>query len=290
MSHFTVLVIGEDWEKQLAKFQENNMEDCPEEYLKFFEPEENYLEEYETGNSEGVLFKEKYETFDDFMKDWTGYSKDPKSGEYGYWENPNAQWDWYSVGGRWTGFFKLKSEAFESKEYNIGVSGVSGNLPKEGWADQTYKKNIDFEGMRKDAKIEAGEYYNKIARVCGGKIPKLEYIWEEVLKMKDMSIEEKRELYHKQKSVLEFRKAIKDVDMWADLADFQISREKYMQNAKDGAILTFAVLMNEEWYERGEMGWWAIVVNEKDNWKEEYSKLLGSINDNELLTVVDCHI
>jgi len=35
MSHFTVLVIGKDVEEKLAPFQENNMDDCPKEYLKF---------------------------------------------------------------------------------------------------------------------------------------------------------------------------------------------------------------------------------------------------------------
>jgi len=32
MSHFCVLVVGENPELQLAPYQENNMEDCPKEY------------------------------------------------------------------------------------------------------------------------------------------------------------------------------------------------------------------------------------------------------------------
>ena len=30
--------------------------------------------------------------------------------------NPNSKWDWYEVGGRWTGYFKLKAEAMDSAE------------------------------------------------------------------------------------------------------------------------------------------------------------------------------
>ena len=35
MSHFTVLVIGKNPEQQLAPYQENNMRDCPSEFLAF---------------------------------------------------------------------------------------------------------------------------------------------------------------------------------------------------------------------------------------------------------------
>ena len=35
MSHFTVMVIGDNPEEQLAPYQENNMGDCPQEYLEF---------------------------------------------------------------------------------------------------------------------------------------------------------------------------------------------------------------------------------------------------------------
>lgn len=47
MSHFTVLVIGENPEKQLQPFQENNMDDCPKHFLKFNDVEEEYRKEYE---------------------------------------------------------------------------------------------------------------------------------------------------------------------------------------------------------------------------------------------------
>ena len=44
-----------------------------------------------------------YPTFDDYMREFEGYrgGKDPETNQYGYWENPNAKWDWYAVGGRW---------------------------------------------------------------------------------------------------------------------------------------------------------------------------------------------
>jgi hypothetical protein len=54
MSHFTVLVIGENPEEQLAPFDEN-MEDVPQEYLSFVNEEENNLERYENDGTERVF-------------------------------------------------------------------------------------------------------------------------------------------------------------------------------------------------------------------------------------------
>jgi hypothetical protein len=50
MSHFTVAVISnspEDIENLLAPYQENNMGDCPEEFLAFNDLEDEYKKEYE---------------------------------------------------------------------------------------------------------------------------------------------------------------------------------------------------------------------------------------------------
>ncbi len=130
MSHFTVTVIGSNAEEQLAKFQENNMGDCPKEYLEFFDVTDKYLEEYNNEYIErirlpngelvspyddcfkvesndifsdeyevddgleriSVPFKELYSSFENFIYDWAGYHKqDAETNRYGYWENPNAK-------------------------------------------------------------------------------------------------------------------------------------------------------------------------------------------------------
>lgn len=50
--------------------------------------------------------KEKYPTIDKFAKDYYGYRK--VNGKYGYMSNPNAKYDWYSEGGRWSGYLTNK--------------------------------------------------------------------------------------------------------------------------------------------------------------------------------------
>lgn len=59
-----------------------------------------------------------------------------------------------------------------------------------------------------------------------------------------------------------------------------------------GSFGTFAVVKDGQWYEKGEMGYWAMVSNAKGEpeWSEEYSSLLDSVSDDTMLTIVDCHI
>lgn len=56
------------------------------------------------------------------------------------------------------------------------------------------------------------------------------------------------------------------------------------------AVTSFALLWDGKWYERGEMGWFASVSNENDNWAEDFKKLYDTIPGDKWLTVVDCHI
>ncbi len=46
MSHFSVLVIGDDVEEQLAPYQENNRDTCPKKYMEFVDKEDELLKTY----------------------------------------------------------------------------------------------------------------------------------------------------------------------------------------------------------------------------------------------------
>jgi len=64
-----------------------------------------------------VIFNEFYDSLDEFAKDYHGYGK--VKGRYGYYHNPNAKWDWYQVGGRWTGTLKLKRNGVSLPEFKM---------------------------------------------------------------------------------------------------------------------------------------------------------------------------
>ena len=64
-----------------------------------------FVQEYEA-NWEYEPSKEKYPTIDKLAKEYFGYRK--VNGKYGYMSNPNAKYDWYSEGGRWSGYLTNK--------------------------------------------------------------------------------------------------------------------------------------------------------------------------------------
>jgi len=66
------------------------------------------------------------------------------------------------------------------------------------------------------------------------------------------------------------------------------TKEEYINSGDQ--FSTFAVLMDGEWYERGTMGWWGCVSDEKDDWNEQFAKLFNNLDGEKYITVVDCHI
>jgi hypothetical protein len=328
MSHFAVLVVGENPEDQLAPYIEQLENDESKKYFVFDDKEDEFREEFETEKVEMVQMpdgrrlhtwddefqvkgtfgmgtdthkvpdtyskvmvplKQIYKTFDNFMKLWHGFDgPDKETGRYGYWSNPNRKWDWYELGGRWTGFFKAKPGV-------IGTTGRPGLMTPDaesGWYDQLTKEEIDFDFMRADAEKKAAEQFDKVMEVIGDR--KKPTTWKSLLKKYGMKrIEEARKEYNENPVIKDLQKAqlmpFMD-DLKTTYAGF--NRKKYIQQRSDESFQTFAVVYNGKWYERGEMGWWGCVSNEKpkSDWNKEFTKLLSELPDDTLLSVYDCHI
>ena len=49
---------------------------------------------------------------------------------------------------------------------------------------------------------------------------------------------------------------------------------------------------NGNWYERGEMGWFGVSSNDKDekSWNDEFKKFINNQKKSTIITLVDCHI
>lgn len=310
MSHFTVLVIGDNAENQLIPFEEQTknpkfteFKDCTQEVI------DGYTDER----------KKEYKTIEVFAREYFGYSV--SDGKYGYIRNPNAKWDWYVLGGRWVNTLKLKMDNFgygiieETTGLSYGelsnlqhiyktkintftrivkkyrgkvdaimtvVTGddISTKLPvmlakhtkgtggvfddfkeveKFGYADSARKADIDFDGMRQDSIDETRkrfrDYREKMANGEGESV-KFELAYGYNLSLED------------------FAKLTEDAF---------VAKQKH-------EFGTFALLMNGKWYEKGKMGWWACVSEEKDNWDEEFKLMIDALPNDALLSVYDCHI
>ena len=79
---------------------------------------------------------------------------------------------------------------------------------------------------------------------------------------------------------------------WLDLEDYQCTKEEYIERGRNNSLPAFAILKDSAWYEKGSMGWWGCVSNEKDEsiWDKEITKLLKEVDGDTLITIVDCHI
>lgn len=218
--------------------------------------------------------------------------------------NPNRKWDWYELGGRWTGFFKLKPDAVGE----VGRPGLMTPAAREQHADTARIGDIDFEGTMNEAGEEARKRWELVEKVCLGEIPKITTSWETLqsdAKYAQLGWEERRILYWNQHAMKRFdiikesvrkdpsmSKADQDTVAWADLKDFQGTKEAYIENARNAAITTFAVIKDGKWYERGQMGWWGSVANEQDRatWGAQFRDLIAGLPEDTVVSVYDCHI
>lgn len=297
MSHFAVMVIGSDVEEQLAPYDENI--EVPE-YRSGDVTEEDKQEMLKYYNSSRTDEK-KYTSFEECYavhgEDWNGnkWRKD----DNGVWAcystyNPKSKWDWYSVGGRFSGaYITHVKEGVELQPENFGQWYGEG-------VDSIEKKYIDFDAIRKEAEDEAREHYRYVASLFeDGIIPRIKMKWEEVVqKFEGKPLKELDNIYKAQDGVIkweEISKKHKNDEKFSTcdvIDDYQCTEDEYVELAGKKSFLPFAVVKDGEWYERGEMGWWAMVSNEKseEEWYETVRRLLDETDDDELITIMDCHI
>ena len=283
MSHFSCMVIGDNPERLLQPFHEYECTGIKDKYVKFVPTTENIEEEF-------AKHKGDYKSLSGFASDYYGYEKN-EEGVWGRKTNPNAKWDWYQLGGRWSGsIIRLKPEA----QGVVGNPGVFGNSVG---VDSARKGDIDFETRRNEAEATARERYKEVLAVFGGTLPKRDYNWKDMIDpenpyFKDMDIDEKHNMYHNQPAMFEVKKHSDVLGYFFELEEFECTEDEYAQKARRNSCTTFAVIKDGKWYERGKMGWWAIVSNEKDmnDWNKQVEDILDDVSDDTLISIYDCHI
>lgn len=286
MSHFTVLVVGNNAEEQLAAYDENmNVEPYPHKI------DNDSVEFFATDR--GIA--KDAENFLPAFSEWYGEEVTCKDGAY-YYEstyNPRSKWDWYALGGRWTGFFKLKPG-------KTGIAGTPGVLTApalEGYADCVIKGNIDIQGMRDETEahartlwLTADPYLTPEARAA---FKSYEQLFMAAKPAKGESAHDLvRAKYFEQDLLKQLREAFPD-GFNKDPEFFTQPLETVVEKARLKALSTYAYVKDGEWFGRGEMGWFGISKNEvlsELEWLRAFNEMLDSLPDDTLLSVYDCHI
>ncbi|MBB2169654.1 hypothetical protein HLH36_15075 [Gluconacetobacter aggeris] len=300
MSHFSVFVTSDDVEEQLAPFQENNMGDCPPEYLAFCDCHDECEARWEEVDQNGVPNKERFRTFDRFVREFFGYRRNHDTGRYGYFENPNAKWDWYVIGGRWAGELMIHEDV--AAEYQLVRQSPRGRI----LVNEARRRDIDFEEMERQACDAAMSRWQQTREIVQ-KIISLDDLhairnWNDIwieMQRREGSIDEARTRYWGQKGLSELRQALSEAQSWGwdtspedIVAMLSRKPEEYAACQARQTWLPFALVHEGEWIEKGQIGWFGMTVDELDDaaWADRIRVLILNLPGETRISVVDCHI
>jgi len=287
-----------DVASSLEPFQENNMGDCPHQYMEFDDREDEWQEEYDGSEDH----KAKYATFEDFCKEYYGQDeRDPETKRYGYYTNPNAKWDWYEVGGRWAGMLRVKEEALNSVPSPNFSWGWSTEEKEEASrkpvTDSARKSDIDWEGMMNEGRENAEAQWQKVADYCGvderGHVKQPQKSWKQCVEECGNDYNKARPLYNEQPEAIKFREC-GAAGFMSNSAEYDCTKEEFGRRGGQNALSTFAVLKDGEWIEQGSMGWWGMssaTDEDEATWRETFfDKFIKDLPEDATITIVDCHI
>lgn len=231
-----------------------------------------------------------YRSFEDYVKGWHGSpEKDPEANDYGYWQNPDAKWDWFKIGGRWSGFFPVKGGG-----KNVDVIRV---------------KDIDFDAAVKASIDKAteffGHYTDYISSSDGDE--EARKTWEGMLyghrytgiKCGLVDCLDEDELTDEHKDPTKYK-----IYKWESRGEGQGTRydvvkieerETFMKDRVDffNTLSAYAYLADGEWRAPGEMGWFGMSsdsVEASKKHKKAFCDALREGDQEDTLVLVDCHI
>ena len=196
-------------------------------------------------------------SFAEFVEDEDG-QMDATIGKKGFWHNPDARWDWYTVGGRWAGQLKLLPG--KTGEYGSDYGPEERNRLREGYCDSALVTDCDFSPDE--------QTHQQALR-----------FWEVAVEGKPMTDEEKKKL-------IIFYKGEYYLQQYG-------SKEQYAKDMSDFSTYAF-ITADGEWYETGHMGWWGVddaTRESRDTYRTEFEAYLEKAKEQGLyITIVDCHI
>lgn len=231
--------------------------------------------------------------------------------------NPASKWDWYSVGGRWRGFFGVRPGATAQLGETSWVHR-GDQTDYSGRADIVQVKDVDWDGMQERARVEAEQAYDQYEAAVGDAPEPTP--WDVVRREAaadagisddwdtyraqhgddgedwrvawDKAMGEARQRYRSQPWCERLRKA----GIWAaGPEDYFVGaggREAFVAARVARVGIPLAVVHDGQWLERGSMGWFGVIRDEQDRdvWNAKVRELFDSLDPELWLVAVDCHI
>lgn len=313
MSHFSVAVFSDGEktvEELLAPYQENNMGDCPTQYLKFVSATESERERYETGSVELVCLHDG-----SYMYPWD---------EYGLKEMFSHTT--FNDGKDHSILYKEKNEYLirNSRDFILGNVQIVFHLGEKGAKLQMVPYKKIYPTLQDYVKEYIKAPWNEEKRDYGyWKNPNAKWDWWQVggswnkflksfsgercdeAKVADIDFEIDFHIYNRNLrwwEVVVEESPLREGEKESDF--FHIYKKEYLLNkyknketyAKvQSSVITYAVVMPDgKWYQKGNMGWFGIgseTAEESYDWDMHFKEtFIDRANPDWILTIVDCHI
>ena len=324
MSHFSVLVVG-DVDYNMAPFHEFECTGRDDEFVQTIDITESMRAQFlqaleDQKDPERSKYTFDGNSFKKFLAEYHGIDFAPsrkaidlkKVHKYGYFYPVYTKESKEDPGVGRCNCYRVFRRTNPNKFYDYYRPGYHGFLlkekssdGKEQWVSEARKGDIDFQGMFAAREKQAREEHQKVVAALGG-IPKLEHTWSSLVDQfttrdghtPTMTRDEADAIYKEQQAVKDWDAATKDgrinwmdFGVWVSVDDFAMTEDEYVASRHIHA-LTFGYVQNRVYHSNGDMGWWAIVSDEKDPnaWDQEYRDFLDTLNDEDYLSILDCHI
>lgn len=246
---------------------------------------------------------EVYSTYREYLEDWCGIELDSKyysfdGNQLFEYTNPNAKWDWWQTGGRYCGHFGMNNPFFSDTliaQLNGYTSGDTSwcNAGKNitGF-DIIRKKDIDLESNFEEVFQDDLKDFELYLETVENTRSAIYRSWEEFDKS---DIATAREEYWCQPVLIALAEAFKDNpkfkwDKPTPETFFFGDYNKFKQAKRYQMFGTYAMIKDNHWYAKGDMGWWGCDSNVDTTWDQKWFELFDSIPDSHWVVVVDCHI
>lgn len=224
--------------------------------------------------------------------------------------NPDSKWDWYQVGGRWSGYFPVK-QPLDMDQADQLIQGqrswTNEDQPREAWTvDGGPIRLLDLDLLRDRKGTEAGERYDAYQALVQDLPEALPYrvfaedaqgIVELTENRQEISDtwDRARKAYQSQPRVRAARESERfKWDFECLIGEFSVSREFYVEKARNAAVPGYAMVTPEgEWVAPGKMGWFGMSSDSEEDmamFKTKCNAYIEALHPDTLLLAVDCHI
>lgn len=222
-----------------------------------------------------IPYKKLYATFDAYMRECCGCAQDPESGHYGYYRNPNGQWDWFQIGGRWPYRFLVKKDCpFVIRgAIDIAEDELHPAEAPEGyrWVAGARKCDIAWDVMAKFLRDGMEESFRHLEAYFRAEAIPEDYL--DLILTEDGILSWGEMLYRKGETFEQH------------LAEKGFADSKYL-------FSTYACVDEIGWASSGDMGWFGVSHDkmEPNQWQKEVEAFIDRQPDDALLVSVDCHV